>query len=215
MPRSEIQSGLTLFVLIHFFCVFVAIFSNWSPSALQMRLNQVFRVYTGTLNFDLNFTPYHLTHATEEDVDHHVQYLPAGASADEDSAWQDVAYGLRGSDRRQRYQRWASVLAFFRQDDTITARLARAAAATVIRHDGKSIQQIRARKHFLQPWDRLQSGDPQERNPNSDIYLQTIYSANVLSSDRGEVDIVKIDAPAEVAPPTVRRKRRHGRPVTP
>ncbi len=204
-PSPGVASALSLFVLLHFFVVFVALSANTNPSPLQSRLMRVFAPYTQTFNFDLNFTPYQLTQATDQDVDHRIEYTTASETEREDSeAWQNITRGWRGGDRRKRYQRMASVLSYFREDSATSSHIARSVAGGVAGHDGEPVKGIRCVKHFLLPWDRY--GDSRLGDPNSDQYFQTVYNANVLVGESGVVDIAKIDAPSEVARPTVREE---------
>ena len=73
-PNATVAGIASLFVIVHFFCVFAVMSANYSPSPLQQRLVRMFSVYTQTFNFDLNFTPYQLTHATDQDVDHSIEF---------------------------------------------------------------------------------------------------------------------------------------------
>ena len=85
--NPTVQLGVSLFVIVHLFFVFAALASNVAPrSELQRRLLVKFAFYTQLLNLDLDFTPYHLTHATEQDVDHRLEVLMEG-DPDVDENW--------------------------------------------------------------------------------------------------------------------------------
>ncbi len=196
-PSRSTQTALTLFVVIHFFCIAVVMSSNYSPSPVQQRLTRLFAVYTQSLNFDLNYTPFHLTHATDQDVDHALQYSTA-PGADEEQ-WRDVARGWRVGERRKRYQRLAGVLSFFREDNVVSSRIGQAVASGLANHDEVAVTKVRCRKHFLLPWDRY--GESDRGDPDASEYFQTVYGANVLVSSGGVVDVVKIEAPKDVARP--------------
>ncbi|MDP7020509.1 MAG: hypothetical protein QGG36_32215 [Pirellulaceae bacterium] len=201
-PGPTVRGVCTLALLLHFTCVAVSFTSNAARSQLQSRLLAIFSPYTGLLNIDLNFTPYHLTRASAADVDHVVEYLPADAESEEASEWRRVhARSFGGWESTHRRQRWGRVWSFFRDQDEVTARLARSAAEHLVHRQGVRPKQIRCRKHYLQPWDLVAEGDEEERDANSELYYQTVYSANVLVSDDGEVDIIKISSAREVAPP--------------
>lgn len=196
-PSSTVAGFASLFVLVHFFCVFVVMSANYSPSPLQARLVRVLAPYTQSLNFDLNYTPYHLTHASDQDVDHVIEFAARRDATDEQ--FQPLLAGWRGGERYKRYQRIATVLSYFRQDAATSSRIGQAVARGVVSHQNEEARVIRCRKHFLMPWDRYSI----EANPHADEYQQTVYSANIVRSERGTVDVVKVEAAAEVARPTL------------
>lgn len=201
LPGVNTRGVCTLLLLIHLSCLAVALSSNLTTSPLQGRLLEVFRPYLRTFDFDLNFAPYYLTHASDEDVDHHIEVLPEGR-ADEAGNWVRLGDGFRGGDSYKRHQRLAHLLAQHRGDDEMSARLARAVANDCVTQRGLRPRQLRCRKHYLQPWVEVSQGPPSRRDPNSSSYVRLVYSANILLGEDGEIDVVKIDSAREVAPPT-------------
>jgi hypothetical protein len=196
------RTALSLGLFIHLFLVFVALTAGFAPSALQLRILQTFALYTRSLNFDLNFTPYYLTHATIQDVDHRLEVLPAGKSAENDADWLVVTHvGWRGGDRFQRHQRLARVMSFFAEQDEVEARLAQAVGVHFLKERGIRLQRVRCRKHMLQAWQVIQGGTPAQRDPNDPTYFRTVYEASYVIGSSGTVSVVKITEKGESAQP--------------
>ncbi|MDA7950662.1 MAG: hypothetical protein MPJ24_04155 [Pirellulaceae bacterium] len=60
-PSETIKSGLSLFVIFHFFLIFLGMTSFSVSSQLQTRLNGAFGWYTQTFGLDVEGIPYHYT----------------------------------------------------------------------------------------------------------------------------------------------------------
>ena len=120
-----------------------------------------FAVYTRLLNFDLDFTPYHLTHGTESDVDHRIEVLPQGSEE-----WQVLPIeGFRGVDGFQRYHRLASIWSFHATNEGQPALFAQAVGNHCSLQRGVVPRQIRCRRHYLQPREEVIGGTPAMRDP--------------------------------------------------
>lgn len=79
--KSSDKTFVSLALVMHFFCVFIVLSSNYAPSALQSRLVDVVAPYTKTLHLDPNYAPFHLISADGTNRLH--QWLvisPAGKS---------------------------------------------------------------------------------------------------------------------------------------
>jgi hypothetical protein len=165
----------------------------------------VLRPYVQLLNFDLNFKPYHLTHATSMDVDHRLEILPEGSNPDELSDWITLPEpGFRGGEPFKRQQRLARLLAAFgeQSNDNFAAVVAEDVGRHFLAKDIRAAQ-IRARRQLLQSWDAAAGrGTPEQRNPEDPSYLQTAYAANVLIDSANNVAVTKIAGRREVAQPT-------------
>lgn len=207
---AGLRSTITLLLLIHLFIVALVLSGNYATSSLQARLLRFFSPYTQPLNLDLNYTPFQLTHATADDVDHRIEILPQGpeSSPTNDSAGEEnwVAMptpGNRGGERSKRYQRLASALAYFavREDSQTTGLLAKSLAAHSLHQDKVTPQQIRCRKHLLQSMESIEGGTEQQRDPNDASYFQEAYRANTICLDDGTVEIIKAAGRGEVAGP--------------
>jgi hypothetical protein len=193
---------VSIALFAHLFVVFVCLAANLAPSVLQQRLLRLFSPYARPLNFDLDGTRYFLTHGTSRDVDHRVEVLrEAGAEGDE-SAWQWVGSGAPGSERYHRYQRLAEALAFFAEDDSVTALLAAGVARQAARYEGVPVREIRCRQHLLQSWMAVRSESPAERDPAAPSYFAYPYRARVMMGDGGQVRILKREAAALEAQPS-------------
>ena len=214
-PSDEtVRSLVTLFLVLHLFCLFVAFWSSVSPSPLQVRLLSVIRPYTRLLNFELPYSQYNLTHATDIDVDHRIEVLAAEKEETDLKGWIVLPdAGSRAGERYKRYQRFARQMARYNQLSSVfpdmaalASKLAQDTAANFVHQREIKPKEIRCRQHFLQPMDAITSGTKDERNPNSATFLRIPYAANVIVDDRGNVNVVKIDTAAEVAPPTTGNK---------
>jgi hypothetical protein len=199
------QSLLSLLIFCHLFCVLVALSGSLMPSALQSRLLRLFSPYTQLLNFDLNYTPMHLTQGTLEDVDHQLEVLPAGQDENDGSAWIALPEaGPRHGERYQRYERLAAAMALSADRDT-AGLLARSVAGNVWHQDGVKLQQVRCRKHLLQGMDAVSGGTPEQRDPASALYFREAYRVNVIVTSDGQVEVVRAEKTSQVARPDVKQ----------
>jgi hypothetical protein len=204
-PSQTGRVLISLLLFAHLFFVVVALAANLAPSQLQSRILSRFAFYTQTLNLDLSFTPYYLTHAGPEDVDHRIEVLPADESPDDDDAWTVLPdVGRRGSERYHRYQRLARVMSFFSRDDETAARVATAVGASYLHQRDIRPQRVRCRKHMLQSWTAITGGTSAQRDPDDPTYFQVVYDANYVISATGGVGVVKLAGTGEVAQPTQR-----------
>jgi hypothetical protein len=211
-PESSSEPGshpvfalLSLLIFIHLFCIFTSLSANVTASLLQARLLAVLRPYVQLLNFDLNFKPYHLTHATSLDVDHQLEILPEGKNPDEPGDWLVIpSGGLRGGEPYKRQQRLARLMAIFaeQENDNFAAIVAEDIGRYFLARDVRATQ-VRVRRHLLQTWDAASGrGTPEQRNPDDPAYFQTAYAANVLIDSADNVLITKIAGRRETARPT-------------
>ncbi len=200
--RSELFRGvISLLIFIHLFCVWVGMSANVGRSALQARLLSRLRPYTQLLNFDLDFTPYHLTHATMLDVDNRIEILPEGLDAADADNWivlPDAVYP--GGLQYKRQQRLADTLAFYAESEDYAGFIAQGVAANYLQQRQIRPAQIRCRRHLLQPRE-APTGTAAEQNPNDPLYFEVAYAANVVVGRDGRVSVVKIDEASQVAQP--------------
>lgn len=203
--QGPLYGVLSVALFAHLFCILVAFSGNGPRSLLQVRLLAALRPYVQLLNFDPNLTPYQLTHATIDDVDHRLEILPAGADAADDSAWIVLpGEGFRSLDAYKRQQRFAKAMAVLteQENDELVAEFARSAGSFALQQLDVTPQQIRVRRHLLQSWDASAGRGPGPRNPHAAAYFETAYAANVLSDEAGNVDVIKISGRRETALPT-------------
>ena len=108
--------------------------------------------------------PYYLTHATEEDVDHRIEVLLQGSDPADEDAWLVLPpAGSHGSDRYRRYQHLANVMSAVSDDEGAVARIAQSIGAHFAGQRNITPQQVRCRKHMLQPIPALQGGTKPHR----------------------------------------------------
>lgn len=202
-PQGGLRTVLTLLLIFHIFLVGASISSNYAPSDLQFQIVSRFKPYTRLFNFDLNFTPYHLTHATEADVDHRMEILPEGKDERMASDWLALPdRGFRGGDAYKRYQRLGATWAFQAQNNGEPATFAQAIGTHFARQWNIKPKQIRCRRHFLQSREDIAEGTPARRDPNDPSYFVVVYAANAIVSESGYVEVVRVDDASQVAQPT-------------
>jgi hypothetical protein len=197
-PRTLVN----FLLVVHLFFLAVCLSANYAPSRLQFTILTKFRPYTRLLNFDLNFTPYYLTHAGESDVDHRIEVLPAEADETRADAWIVLpSGGFRGSEAYKRYQRLGFIWALQAQTDGEPALFAQAIGTHFARQQGIKPKQIRCRRHFLQSMEDIRGGTAARRNPNDPSFFAVVYAANAIVSENGYVEVVRIDEAGQVAQP--------------
>ena len=202
-PPGEVVRGfVSLALLIHGFLIFLAMSANIAPSDLQAALISKTRWHLQLLNFQLDYTPYHLTHADISDVDHRIEVLPDGGDENNDADWLVLPdAGWRGGERHKRYQRFAELATLFVEREEMTGLLTQSVAANMLHQQGIRPSQVRYRQHLLQNPEMVKSGTPEQRDPNSRLFFRTPYAANVLIFGEDQIQLVKKDAAAEVASP--------------
>lgn len=200
------QSVASLLLVIHLFLVLVALSSNLVASPLQLRLLQMFRPYLQGLHLDPDATRFHLTHADRDDVDHRFEVLPSGADSGDDEAWQRVTAGaFRVSENYQRLQRLARWQAVQTREevanDAAAAEVARAVAEHVVQSSDTAMDQIRCRRHLLQPWEIFaERPSAPARNPDDASYFETAYAAHIVEAE-GRVLVKRITLAGDSALP--------------
>ena len=205
-PSQGVRTTVSLLLFIHLFCIFVALATNNSPSDLSLAFLRKMRFYTQLFNFDLTVA-YYLTHGTPIDVDHRVEVLPAGADENDPAAWHALPdVGIRGGERRQRYERMGELMDLFveQERDDRVAVLASTVGSHYLNRENVKPKQIRCRRHFLVPLEAYGvQGTPEMRDPNTADRFGVVYAANaVVDEENRTVEVVKIDAAGQVARPT-------------
>ena len=148
VPSSGVRTVVSLWLVIHLFCVVVSLTTTATMSPLQLRLRQVLNPYTQLLNLDANGVQWSLTDAGELDVDHYFEIeLSDGAHAGDVITLPDR--GWAGGQQRKRIQRIGRAVAYFAQvvgDDNRAALIAGGIAAPVVRQYGATRAIIRCRQ---------------------------------------------------------------------
>ncbi len=201
--NEAVRSVLSLLLVIHLFCIFMAVGTVLPTAPLHRRLVYILAPYVQLLNFDVDSTPYYLTHNTNLDVDHRIELLPRGADrsvADNWAVLPDV--GFRGGERYRRFQRLAHVMAYFTQTDqeAIPAIIAKAVVQSYLSHTGAAPAYVRCRGHLPIERDWVTRGTAAQRDPNDEMHFTVVYGALVTVTD-GEVDVTADASASEVASP--------------
>ena len=206
------RSLISLFLVLHLFCVVLACAASVSPSPLQLRLLSVLRPYCRYLGVELPYAQFNLTYGPElGGGDYRLEMLPADGDAEAPEDWSVLPdAGLRGSDRYKRFQRYAQRIAVINQFATASGladiesavgTMASGAAESYFHQSQITPTQLRVRLHALQSIDARNLGSQEERDPNSDTYFQVPYAANVVIDPQGNANVLKIRSEAEVARP--------------
>lgn len=203
------QQVVSLLLVLHLFCVVVALSSYTRRSPLQARLLDLLAPYTRTLNIAPSVAPYHLsqydalTGDNPEDDEHYLEL--EYAAADGSRQFLDLsraAFPL--PDARRRYRSLASEMAYSVADEggsNRLAELARAAAGYAMREAEVDAAVLRLRHHLSQPrkLEDVREGFPSD--PLARQYIVTPYEADVLLDEDGEVQLIKREDRSQVAPP--------------
>ncbi len=191
---------VSLLLFVHLFCVFVVLSANLVSSPLQRQLVAAVAIYAQLLNFDPNFTRYHLTHGAEDDDDHFVEV--SLAESPDAPLVRLPAVGLRSGLRCRRYQTLAAALAFYanREVDAVSAEFAKAIGAYVVQQHNVSRVVVRCRRHQSLPLAPEQQGARGSSDPFDPSLYETVYEADVWLAPDGSVQVLKKSSPREVAP---------------
>lgn len=210
LPSDTTRGVVSVILLIHLFCILVALSANLAPSALQGRLLNLFSPYTETLNFDLDSTPYELTHINEIDEENRIELLPdesriellpQGKDETDEKNWivlPDV--GFRGGDRRQRYQRLAHMLSFLADNGEPTSRgtIGRGISDNYIYRTQIKIVKIRCRRWVRNP----PNDENAEEAYSTSGAFRVVYLADVIDTG-GEIKVSEISLTGRSARPDV------------
>lgn len=191
---------ISLLLFIHCFCITVVLSANFIASPVQQRLISAFAPYVRSLNFDPQFTRFHLTHAEPEHDDQFIEVVLAESPETLVARFPKVGWSL--SDRYRRYHTLASALAFNanREFDSVSGEFARAIGAHVMQENDLKKVVVRCRWHRAQPLDPVGQGAQNPSDPNDEAYYDTVYEADVWIADDGSVQVLKKSSQREVAP---------------
>lgn len=199
---STARSIASLLLVIHLFCVLVALAANPVSSPLQRSLLALFRPYTRLLNFDHPQVRYDLTQGTADDAESRLEYRVLDTENNAEN-WTNLRAGMRGTDRAERYRRWASLLNFAaqRDDSHVPALLGQALGQHLLAERQEELFELRGRRHLLQTPDDLR--DPQSRRANPDDaahFLEVYRGQAIVDRERQEVLIQRAEERGQVAP---------------
>ncbi len=204
--NPTVRTVVSLAVLIHFFAVFAALYGSLAPGRdgdrnLKERLRGVVTPYSQLLNYD-STARFFLTHATADDVDCRLEYLPKSIAATDNAPWVPVAQGVRGSDRFQRFQRLAEILAGLadRQNDEEAAIVATAIGEHLAQRLGEDVGQIRCRRHLLQEANEVEGTNLNRRDPDDPSYFVEVYRAQLIRIGSGRLQMRRLGSAGQEAP---------------
>jgi hypothetical protein len=208
LPGQSVRTPVTLVIFIHLFCVAVALYGRQAPvvypsdGMLKDRLRDKLSFYGQTLGFE-TAARFDLTQATLMDVDHRIEYLPKGEDPANNANWQLLSQGMRGSDRYQRSQRLADVLAFLGtlEEDEQRSVLATNIGMFLLHQQSTPIDYLRSRRHLLQRPEDL-TGTPSQQDPNDATRFQEVYRAQLIDFGNGLLRPQRVEERGQVAPPT-------------
>lgn len=209
MPTQAVRTSVSLLLFLHFFALGVAVFSNWSPSPLALKLRDVPGVlwYLQPLDMDLSYIGlYNLHDGMPEDTDAFVEVdLKFRDGTEEHVAFPETK--TPGRFNRRHFARLADVagdLAASQENQDLQSIVPQAIAAHVVaaaQAEGKKFRSgtIRVRRLYLQPIEAVESSLPAERDPYSDTYVRKIYEAGIVVVG-GKVQLLKSEEARDVAP---------------
>lgn len=206
VPPSSVRTVVSVVLFAHLFVVFVALYGGLSPGRdgdrnLKERLREVVAPYSQPLNIDTT-ARFHLTHASGDDVDCRIEYLPKDGDANDATDWVVLEAGIRGSEQRQRYQRLAEILAGFgdRQSDDAAAVVVAALGEHLKSVRGDDIKQVRCFRHLLQERDEVDGTNEARRNPDDPSYFVEVYRAQLVRIGGGRIQARRVGTAGQESP---------------
>jgi hypothetical protein len=202
------QQIVSLLIVLHLFCVFLAVTSYTRRSPLQARLLNMLAAYTRTINLAPAQAPYHLTQydsligINPQDDEHFIELEITGENGEREFHNLNE-FTIALPDAKRRYRTLSSEMVYNLDESEDANRLteiAKAAAAFGLRRHGADTGVLRLKHHMSQPrlLANLQAGFPPD--PLASQYIVTRYEADVLLDDDGEVQLVKREDRSQVAP---------------
>lgn len=210
---STARSIISVLLFVHLFCVFVVLASNYRRSPLLGRLVSFFGVYTQALNFDPNFTPFHLTTGQTADDDHILEVeMSDGPAAGQKVLLPPFRYPWL--DQRRRFMAVNNLFASqaeFLVDDRddandqsagiATAELSKAVGGYYLRQNGGTHCVVKLVHRLSQPMEieALPANYPRD-NPRADAYHNVLFTADVIQATDGSLVATRRQAARSVAP---------------
>ena len=218
LPAEWVRTAVSFVLFLHFFALAVAVLSNWDPSSLALGLRKVpfLEPYVEALALDRSYLPqYALTFGEPEDTDDEIQVDLQ--LADGSLEHETIPQASRWPHAYRQQLRLAETVTDLVGENTksFESFLPRAIAAhfVVAAERGTKAQPgqevtggtIRIRRHLVQTMTAPASSIAAERDPYDESRYQTIYEARILLVG-GEVQLLKSDTAANVAPAAVKTK---------
>lgn len=207
------RSLISVLLFAHLFCVLVVLSSNYRRSPLLSRLVSFFAVYTQALNFDPNFTPFHLTTGQTADDDHilEVEMMDGPAAGQKFSL---PPFRKHWLDERRRFMSvnnllagQAEILADERDEAAdisagqSTAELAKAIGGYHLRQHGGTHCVLKLVHRLSQPQEieALPPTFPRD-DPRAPQYHTLLYTADVILAGDGTLIATRRQSTRDVAP---------------
>ncbi len=201
---AEARTWASLLLFVHLFVLLVAVTSYTRPSALQQRLHDLFGTYLRNLHLtplpaSYPFARFHLTHATDTDVDFAVEVDVERA----DGSTETVTIPptpIQPLVRFRRYQALANAtgtLASGELGDWAPGILPKAIAGSVLRRQQATGGAIRVQALGLPEMEDLASFEAVARAAREKV--SNVYDAQVIISPTS-VELLRKSTTLEVAP---------------
>lgn len=218
LPAEWLRTAVSFVLFLHLFALTVAVLSNWDPSSLALRLRNVpfLEPYLEALALDRSYLPqYALTFGEPEDTDDEIQLELQ--LADGSLEQMKIPQPTLWPHAYRRQLRLAETVTDLVSENTkaVESFLPRAIAAHFVSaaqrgtrgEPGQEVTggTIRIRRHLVQTMTAPSSSIAAERDPFDESRYQTIYEARILLVG-GEVQLLKSDTAANVAPAAVKNK---------
>ncbi len=204
-----VQQVVSLVLVVHLFCVAVALSSYTQRSALQDRLLDLLAPYTRTLDLAPTVAPYHytqydaLTGDADLDDEIYIEIDIENAGGEREVVRLDQL-GFGFPDAHKRFSAYAREMAFYANEtgagDTELGEFAKSVARYALGKLGTDVGVLRLKRQISQPRAlvNLREGFPQD--PLAPEYERVLYEADILLADDGEPQVIKREGRGEVAP---------------
>jgi hypothetical protein len=210
MPSPVVQQVVSLLLVLHLFCVVLALSTFTNRSGLQERLLDVFAPYTRTLYLAPSSPVYQLsrydalTGSFGQDDDHYVEIEFTNAAGEREIHTLDEG-AIGESESKRRYREFAALMFLSSSEDRGNeyqlGELAKAAARYLMQKYDVDVATLRLKRHLSQPrsLSNLSEGFPPD--PNSAQYKLTTFEADMIwDRDQDEMLLVKREDKAHVSP---------------
>ncbi len=190
--QTTFRTVVTLLLITHFTALFIALATNaypLSPIRNALTAVRVFDPYLDLFSLNLAYN-FHLTNASEEDVDHFFEFTLTDPATATTRTLPLVGVAAFPQIRRQRLMQYALTAIPGEGEDPI---LAHAVSQALLRQQGIESGQHRLRIVRRMLVMRTNAGHPDRSlsDPEHENRLETAYEANVLIKD-GEVSLVRV-----------------------
>ncbi len=188
-PSGTVRTYVSLWLVIHLFCVGVALSTTSTMSPMHVRLRQVLNPYTQLLHLDGNGVQWAVNDGGELDVAHYFEIeLTDGPHRGEIIVLPDRGWSV--GQQRKRFRRIGRAVAYYAQvvdNDNAAALIAGRIAAPIVRQYEATRAILRCRSY--PSLDSLK-----EPSPRHEVYVANV----IIKGD--EVAVIKASATGLSAP---------------